>query len=98
MSKTQFTQCKLARQDENSRTETTSWIPTKVKDRDNGGLVKLRVGMIVDLKEPGDEDKWTRDWQVMSMGLPTEAPPDVHKLIKGHRKMTGDSQPRRNKG
>ena len=54
MSKTQFTQCKLARQGENSRTETTSWIPTKVKS--DNGMVNLRIGMTVDLKEPGDDD------------------------------------------
>jgi len=45
MSKTQFTQCKLVRQDGNARTETISWIPTKVKS--DAGMVKLRVDMVV---------------------------------------------------
>jgi len=95
--KTQFTQCKLVREAEGSRTETISWIPTKVKS-DAGGMVKLRTGMVVDLKESGDGDIWTRGWTVESMGTPTDAPPDSHELIKGHRKMTGDALPRRKEG
>ena len=94
--KTQFTQCKLVRQEGDSRTETVSWIPTKVKSDD--GMVKLHKGMVVDLKETGGGDIWTRGWTVMSMSEPTDAPPDSHELIKGHRKMTGDALPRRKEG
>jgi len=96
MSKQQFTQCKLVRQEGNTRTETISWIPTKVKS--DTGMVKLRMGMVLDLKETGDGDIWTRNWTVESMSKPVDAPPDSHELIKGHRKMTGDSLPRRKEG
>jgi hypothetical protein len=93
--KPQFTQCKLVREDEGSRTETVSWIPTKVKS-ENDGMVKLHLGMVVDLKN--EDDTWTRDWTVESMSAPVDEPPDFRKLIRGHRKMTGDSMPRRTEG
>lgn len=89
--KTKFSQCRLVRQEGGIRTETVSWIPTKLKS--DNGMVNLRVGLVVDLQE---EDKtWTRNWRVESMGTITENPPDYRALIKGHRKMTGDSMPRR---
>ena len=85
-----FSQCRLVRQEGDVRTETVSWIPTKLKS--NNGLVNLRLGLVVDLQE---EDKtWTRNWTVESMGPTTENPPDYRALIRGHRKMTGDSMPR----
>lgn len=94
---TQYVQCRFAREGDGSRTETVSWIPTKVKHRDQGGMVKLRVGMVIDLQS---EDKtWTRDWTLTSIGTEIkDDAPDVRKMIRGHRKMTGDSQPRRKEG
>jgi len=95
MSNTQYIQVNLTRANgDGSRAETVSWIPTKVKDRDKGGLVKVRKGMTIDLKN--EDDTWTRDWTVASMGseIKDEAP-DVRKMIRGHRKQTGDSNPKR---
>jgi hypothetical protein len=94
---TQYVQCRFARVVDGSRSETVSWIPTKVKQRDKNGLIKVRPGLTIDLKE--EDGSWTRDWQIMSVGneIKDDAP-DVRKMIKGHRKMTGDSQPRRKEG
>ena len=59
----QYVQVNLTRANgDGSRSSTTSWIPTKVKDRDKGGLVKIRKGLTIDLKN--DDDTWTRDWIV----------------------------------
>jgi hypothetical protein len=90
----QYVQCRFVRENEDgSRSETVSWIPTKVKNRDKGGLIKVRKGMIIDLKE--EDDTWTRDWTVSFVGSEIkEDAPDVRKMIRGHRKNTGDSMPR----
>jgi hypothetical protein len=92
---TPYVQVNLTRENgDGSRSETTSWIPVKVKDRDKGGLVKVRKGMTIDLKN--EDDTWTRDWIVASVGSEVkDEAPDVRKMIRGHRKNSGDSQPKR---
>jgi len=92
---TQYVQCQFARENEDgSRSVTTSWIPTRVKHQDKNGLAKVRVGMTIDLKD--EEGNWDHDWivEVMGTDIRNDAP-DVRKMIRGHRKNSGDSMPRR---
>ena len=81
--KTLYAQCHLRRETETGSVHTTSYIPAK----------HAKVGQVLDLKEK--DDTWSRDWVVMTAGQLTDSPPDTHQLIKGHRKMTGDSLPRK---
>lgn len=80
--KTTYTQCRLRREAESGHMETVSWIPSKFG----------KIGQIVDLKE--DDGNWSRGWEIVLVGPTIENPPDWRKLIRGHRKMTGDSTPR----
>ena len=70
-----FRQCFLKQRD---RTTTVAWLPEKV----------CIVGKGVAIKQ---NDVWGPTWQIMTMGPKTDRPPDWRKLIKGHRKQTGDS-------
>lgn len=80
---TLYRQCRLVRQGEgNSKIETVSHIPQKF----------AKVGWILSLKD--NDDEWTEGWIVKQVGDLVSEPMDVRKLIKGHRKMTGDDTPR----
>lgn len=62
--------------------QTTSYLPQKYAVVD--AVVSLR----------GDDKTWSDDWVIKSAGKLEDEPPDWRSLIKGHRKMTGDSTPR----
>jgi hypothetical protein len=87
-----FRQCRLAKRTGNANYETVSWLPVEFPVKEGGSKARLRVGSVVDLRE--DDGTWSEDWTVVSVGAELEDPPDWRKLIKGHRKMTGDSNPR----
>lgn len=78
--KIRYRQCRLTSPTERGQVETVSYLPTKF----------AKVGRTVGLKD----DDFERTWTVTSAGPVTDNPPDAHALIKGHRKMTGDSLPR----
>ena len=82
MSKQTYVQCRMERKTPSGNASTTSWIPAKF----------AKLDWILDLK---DGVTWTRGWIVKLVGSRTADPPDWRKLIKGHRKMTGDSLPRK---
>lgn len=77
-----YAQCILEKKRDNSVISTTSYLPKKF----------AKKGWIVDLKN--DEGVWDRGWKVVSVGNSTNNPPEWRKLIKGHRKMTGDNLPK----
>ena len=88
-----FRQCRLVKKVGTANVETVSWLPTEFPVRGGGSRARLRVGSVVDLRE--EDGTWSKDWTVVSTGTSeVEDPPDWRKLIKGHRKMTGDSTPR----
>ena len=97
MSKTtniKYRQCSLSKREGTATRETVSWLPTHLKIKGGTGKMRLEVGNVVDLKE--DDGTWTKDWTVLSIGEnEIDNPPDWRALIKGHRKNTGDSTPRR---
>ena len=80
---TKYRQCHLEKVTATGRVETTSYIPAKY----------AKVGWVVDLR--GKDKSWDRGWTVVSAGPLVDEPPSARDLIKGHRKMTGDSAPRR---
>lgn len=65
--------------------EQTSWIPDKF----------AVVGKVLKLRD--EDGNWENGWIVKSAGnrLEESQIPDYHSLIKGHRKMTGDSEPKK---
>lgn len=79
--KIRYRQCRLESSTPTGRVETVSYLPTKF----------AKVGQFVGLK--GDD--FTRTWKVTSAGQITDNPPDWRADIRGHRKMTGDSNPKR---
>jgi hypothetical protein len=62
-------------------THLVSWIPSKFAKV--GGVVKLK-----------DDGKWTDGWVIQWTGSTGEIPEETKKLIKDHRKATGDSLPK----
>lgn len=77
--KTFYNQCRLKR----GNLTTVTWIPEKY----------AKVGCYISLKE---NDKWSDAWLVDYVNhQKTDSPPDWRKLIKQHRKNTGDSMPKR---
>ena len=77
-----YRQCTLRLTTSDGHTEQTSYIPDKY----------AKVGKILQLKE---NDIWTDGWEVISIHHePTDEPPDFRKMIRGHRKNTGDSLPK----
>lgn len=83
--KTTYKQCRLRRDTETGYTETTSWIPSKF----------AMVGWMLDLKEGPN---WTEGWEVLSVSSEVlKEAPDIRKMIRSHRRATGDSNPRRSK-
>ncbi len=77
-----YRQCRLARKLPSGRIETTSYIPARY----------ARVGNVLSLRD--EDGTWTKDWEVLVVGPLVTDPPDWRSLIRGHRKMTGDSMPR----
>jgi hypothetical protein len=77
-----YRQCRLTRTIATGRLETTSYLPAQY----------ARVGNVLGLKD--EDGTWTMNWEVVSAGPLVEDPPDWRKLVRGHRKMTGDSMPR----
>lgn len=73
-----YRQCHMERKTDTAVVHTTSYIPEKY----------AKVGHILELNT---NDEWVDGWVVKSIGELVEDPPDPRALIKGHRKMTGDS-------
>lgn len=77
-----YSQCRLEKRDGDAKIETVSYLPSQF----------AKKGRIVSLKE--SDGSWSDNWVVISFGPITDCPPDWRKLIKGHRKMTGDNLPK----
>ncbi len=80
---TRYAPCQLECRTATTLVQTTTWLPARF----------ARVGQVVTLREV--DGTWSRDWTVCSAGRSSDCPPDVHRMIKGHRKLTGDAMPRR---
>lgn len=81
--KYRFRQCLLQRHDgEGTVFFTTSWLP------EHFGVVGRELSL-------RNGEYWVDGWKVMQAGPPVDDPPDWRRLIRGHRKMTGDALPRR---
>lgn len=86
-----YRQCKLVRTESTkvgnktatATYSTVSWIPEK----------HAKLHRILELQD--DNGDWTDGWVVESAGELCEKPADWHKMIKGHRKATGDNLPKR---
>lgn len=84
---TKYRQCVLEKRENKSLVQTTSYIPEKY----------AKVGWTLALKDPATK-VWSEGWYVKSAGALVDEPMDPRQLIKGHRKMTGDSTPRKKSG
>lgn len=80
--KAEYRQCGLMRTTCTGTLTTVAYIPTTL----------AKVGRLIRIKDK--DGAWSPEWMVVSAGAPTCNPPDWRKLIRGHRKMTGDSTPR----
>lgn len=83
--KTFYRQCRLVRKTPTGTMTQVSWMPEPycVKDK----VLKLKL----------DDGSWENGWVVQGAGenrLPQDQVPDSHTMIKGHRKNTGDSEPK----
>ena len=78
-----YSQCTIEKKTESGKTTQVTWLPAKY-------AVK---GKVLKLKDDGD--KWQDGWVVMQVGDPSERPPDWKKLVRQHRKDTGDALPKR---
>lgn len=80
-----YKQCKLEKKVENGTKHIVSYIPEQF----------AVVGKVLKLR---DSDKvWENGWVVKSAGnnaIPEKEIVDAHQTIKGHRKMTGDADPK----
>lgn len=81
--KTKYRQCHLVKKTEGGHVETTSYIPAKY----------AKVGWTLALKDP-ETKEWSDGWLVDSAGELVDEPMDWRKLVRGHRKMTGDDTPK----
>ena len=80
---TSYRQARLKRSEGNKTIETVSWIPVK----------NAKVGHLVSLKD--DNGVWSPDFTVVSIGaVVVDEAPDWRKAVRGHRKLTGDSNPK----
>jgi hypothetical protein len=78
-----YRQVRLQRSEGNKTIETVSWIPIK----------HAKVGHLVSLKD--DDGNWSPDYKVISVSNHVlDETPDWRKMIRGHRKQTGDSSPK----
>lgn len=83
--KDMYVQCHLERESLGGTvTEQTAFIPKQLAKL--GQLLKIRVG-----------NKWEEGWKVKELGSDRVGVPDVQKMIRGHRKHTGDSLPKEQK-
>lgn len=89
MSKTTYyRQCRLVRKTPTGEAHQVSWIPDEYAVKDK--VLKLK----------DSNDNWENGWIVVGAGtrrLAQNMLPDYHDLIKGHLKMTGDTQPKNKK-
>ncbi len=87
MSKTTYyRQCHMAKPTKTGKWEQTSWIPEKF----------AVVGKVLKLKDM--DGNWDNGWVVETASqtrLADDMLPDYHSEIKGHRKATGDSLPKK---
>ena len=81
-----YVQCTMKRAVDGGSVRTTSYIPQQFAKQ--GRVLKLK----------NDLDRWVDGWVVESVGqavVDAADAPDYRKAIRNHRKLTGDSQPRR---
>jgi len=78
MKKTKFRQCVL---EKTPGHRIVSYIPEKF----------AKVGKVVKLKNDGE---WDDGWVVKFAGDLVDEPPDIKKMVRVHRKRTGDSLPK----
>ena len=79
-----FKQCSMQKPTEGGYKETVSWIPEKF----------AVLNKALKLKDFGE---WVNGWVVKTVGddkIPQNQLPDINKLIRGHKKRTGDSLPK----
>ena len=79
---TKYSQCRLEKTIETGTLSTVTHLPAK----------HAVLGKVKSLKD--SNGSWSHDWVVKSRGCLVDEPPDPRQLIKGHRKMTGDSTPK----
>lgn len=80
-----YQQCTMRRPLDEGSVVTTSYIPQRF----------AKVGEVLKLK---DKDAWVDGWIVEKVGesiIESAELPDYRKAIRHHRKLTGDSNPRR---
>jgi len=77
--KVQFRQCRLVRHTASAVLSTVAYLPARY----------ATVGHTVRIKGP--DGVWSEAWRVTFCGDQTDNPPDWRKLIRGHRRMTGDA-------
>ena len=82
--KTRYQQCKLVKYLADSEIHTVSYIPEKF----------AVVGRTVKLRRNG---KWTDGWIVESACDVVDELPDARKIIRDHKRATGDSLPKEKK-
>lgn len=81
---TKYRQCSLSRKHALGETRQVTWLPEKFAVQ--GKALKLK-------NEAGE---WEDGWLVLGVGMDLiDEPPDIHKMIRGHRASTGDSLPKR---
>jgi hypothetical protein len=83
---TYFRQCRLVKKIQAGTRHQTSWLPEQF----------AQVGKVLKLRDDGGV--WEDGWQVEAVSqtrLPEESLFDPHQGIKAHRKVTGDSLPKK---
>ena len=80
-----YYQCELVKYEGMIRWETTTYIPEEF------AILNKK------LKLKDEEGEWDHGWIVHKIFSKTDSPPDYRKLIRGHRKQTGDSLPKEKK-
>lgn len=76
-----YCQCTMERKTKTGTERIVSYIPERFAVLDKVLMLK-------------HEGKWTNGWVVLHVGHCQEGNPDVNKLIRGHRRNTGDSLPK----
>jgi hypothetical protein len=80
-----YSQCTLERKTESGKATYVTWLPATF-------AVKGKV-----LKLKGESNEWVDGWVVVSVGPLSTQPPDWRKLVRQHRRGTGDDLPKRRK-
>jgi hypothetical protein len=78
-----YSQCTVERKTESGKSTMVTWLPAKFAIK--GKVLKLK----------GNGDVWTDGWVVTKVGELATKPPNWTKLVRQHRRNTGDSLPRR---